>query len=284
MSGAADQGQEGAEPAGTVEPQQVQEPGGQGSETLSEYSHANPFLQNVPEADRPLLEPYVKQWDAGVTRKLQEVHSQYEPYKPFMEAEITQEDLASAWNLYRLLEENPNYLYQLLDDERKKGTWGEQGPGQPGAEEVPAGDDPFQGLHPKVAEMLQQQQAALEAVGTWVLEQQGQTQAQQQDKELDDYLTLLRTEFGDFDEKYVIAQMGIGVDPVEAVQQWNQILRDAITRRDQAGQGPGASAPPVLHGGGGFPGGDTDPVSASSKDVRAFTERLLQQANKTKSG
>lgn len=41
------------------------------------------YLEGLPTSIVPMVEKAFKQWDADTSRKFQEVHSQYEPLKPY---------------------------------------------------------------------------------------------------------------------------------------------------------------------------------------------------------
>src|SRR5688572_12290732 len=41
----------------------------------------NPFIQNIPESDRAIVAKYVNDWDAGVTKHIEKIRGEYEPYK-----------------------------------------------------------------------------------------------------------------------------------------------------------------------------------------------------------
>lgn len=277
MSG-EDEGGQGSQ--GTAPP----DSGDQGSqqvavEPVDDNSLASGFLQRVPEEHRTLLEPYVKQWDAGVTRRFQQLQSQVDPFKDILSEGVDAEQVKNAWNLYQLLDTNPQYLYQLLKTELETGDQGQQQVPPQGAE-----GDPFQGLPPEVRQQFEQQAKLLEALANHVLSEKEMTEIQQQDAELDAFMGQLHTEydnpvFGKFDDDYVMAKMARGMDADVAIKEYFAAVQQVVTARDQAGNGPGAQAPPILSGGGAPLMGGTDVKKASSKDVVSLTANLLRQAN-----
>lgn len=274
MSGEGEGGVQGSVEPSTDLPADPQ-PQGQGAGQQSEpsYSPASDFLQRVSEEHRPIVEPYVKQWDAGVTRRFQELHSRYSPFEPFLEAEIDPQDMATAWQLYDMMNTDPQYVLTMLQN-----AVGEQEQGPAGT--PPGGDeDPWAGLPPALKQQWDRQSQALEAMAQMLLQSQTQTIEQQEDAKLDEYLGLLHTEFGDFDEEYVITKIGQGMDADKAVEAWNQTVQAYVEKRDRAGQGAGSTAPPVLSGGGGIPLGKFDPKKASAAETRDFAANLLAQAN-----
>ena len=60
------------------------------------------FLKSVPEEQRGALEPFVKQWDAGVTRRFQELQSQYAPYRSLLDSGVDPTDVQNALQIYTL--------------------------------------------------------------------------------------------------------------------------------------------------------------------------------------
>ena len=168
------QGPQGTDGTEAVEegqgPPQAPEPsGGEGGDSLG-----NAFLERVPPEDRPIVEPYVKQWDAGVTRRFQALHSTYDPYREFVESQVDPTQMQNALQLYELLDTNPQQLYLLLQQEAQANGWGQQ-QGQPGSQIEGQQNDAFQGLPPQVVEQittqqqqLERQQQALEAVAGWI--------------------------------------------------------------------------------------------------------------------
>ena len=78
---------------------------GQGEASLS-----SDFLANVPESDRAVVSRYIKDWDSGVTKKFQEIHGQYEPYKQLGDVD----KLRQAVEVYDLLDNSPEIIYETL--------------------------------------------------------------------------------------------------------------------------------------------------------------------------
>lgn len=242
---------------------------GQGSDD-SDYSLASGFLNNVPEDQRSIVEPYVKKWDAGVTRRFQELHSSYAPYKQFMDQGVDASEIESAMQVYQLLDTNPQYLYQLLKTELD----GEQG--QPSSEQLDDNDDD---IPVAVQQQLEKQQQMLEALAAHLLGQEQQSTAAQQDAELDDYLGLLTDEFGDYDEDFVLTKMARGMSGEDAVKAYFKLIDKQLEARDKSGQGSGSTAPPILSGGG-VAGSSSKTVSnASDKEVRELVANMLKNSS-----
>lgn len=235
------------------------------------------FLEGLTPEQRKLVEPAVKQWDAGVTRRFQELQTQYAPFRPLLESGVEIADVQNALQIYTLLDQNPQYLYQLLKTELEgaggEGAPGVQGQGEPGDEEYE--------LPPQVQQQIDQLQAVVEALAQQTLQSRNEQTVQQEDAELSEYLDLLKTEKGDFDETYVLARMARGESGADAVDAWNRVLQE---RLNGAGQGngappvPGSELPPILSGGGTVPVTSENIGTAKDKDVQSLVANILQQA------
>lgn len=246
-----------------------------------ENFNSETFLQSIEdEALRSQLEPHVKRWDAGVTRRFQDLHSRYRPYEDLGEVEQLQE----AQQLYQLLNESPERVYQALAEtfganNTQQGVPGPQGQfpqGQQGQQQVPGADgltqQQYAQLPPDIQKQIEQQSQIVSTLAEHYLQQEKSQEQAQEDAELDSYLDNLKTELGDFDEEYVLLKMSQGTDGAKAVKQWNRMIENQTAKR--AGQ----NAPQVISGGGQV-GQETFNVGeASSQDVKKLVAGLIQQA------
>lgn len=240
---------------------------------LPDGSLGGDFLQRVPEEHREILKPYVGQWDAGVTRRFQSIHSEYEPYKQFKENGISADVLQQGVTLVDLLNNNPNYLFQLLKQE----LGDEQGSGEPPQS---GQNEELQGLPPELLDRFNNNENALKGLVDYLVNQEQAQKEAAEDQALADLLTSLHTEYGNFDDGFVVGRIAQGMTPDDAIKEWNSVLQAALSDQDKSGNGPGASAPPVLRGGGrSLPLGGTDVKKASNKDVTDLVTNVLQQAN-----
>lgn len=238
---------------------------------------ANGFLDKVDPAHRSIVEPYVKQWDAGVTRRFQDLHGQLAPYQELGDPEM----LASAARLYEMIDTNPQQVYDLLAEalgQQQGGGAPEQQTGQPGEPQVPGqeGQQPqaAPGLPPEVQQQLDTLQQVVEAVAQKTLDAEGQQQQAQEDQQLEDYFGLLKEEFGEFDDDFVAAKMLGGMDGEQAVQAYKSAIQGQVNQRSQAPQ-----MQPILSGGGTVPQDQQSVAKASSKDIKGLIANVLAQAN-----
>lgn len=233
------------------------------------------FLSGIEdEEQRALLEPYVKKWDAGVTRRFQELHGQYEPYKELGDIE----ELRAAAELYRVLDENPQQVYEALKqalgvDTAPQGQPGQnQQTAQSAAQQNGMTDQQFAQLPPQVQQQLEQQQQILTTLAESYLNDQRTRQEQEEDAALDEYLQNLHTEFGDFDEDYVLSKMLNGMDGSKAVKAYHKAVGKASASAAKAGQ------PTVLSGGGSVASETVNVSQLTPNQIKELTAGLMAQA------
>lgn len=256
------QGQEtgtGEEPSGS-------ESEGQGTS----YSLADDFLKDIPETERAIVGKYVKDWDAGVTKKFQEIHSQYEPYKNLGDVEVLQE----AMTVRNLLDQSPEVVYSVLKDMFGKDQ-ADQIMDQQQQEQEEEPDEWMQKFSP-YQEQIERQGKMLESIAQILLNTQQQAQVNQENQELDSYLGNLRSKYWDFDEgteKTILSLMAAGLTGDQAVEQIKQIAQQQMQQSQQATAG----LPPVLSGGG-TPPPDHDVTKLSNKDTKSLVESVVKAA------
>lgn len=284
-AGASPSGQQatqGFESNGQGQPQGQPQGQGQGQPQVSDL--ASGFLGRVDPAHRAIVEPYVKQWDAGVTRRFQDLHSQLRPYEEIGADPV---QLQAAYRLYQMVDQDPQQVLQILQEAvGADGGAGvqQQGPLPQGQPQLGQGQAPGQlpqqqpgqapgALPPEVQQQFDMMQQMLEALGNKVLEGDQQSAQAQEDSELDDYIGLLKQEFGEFDERYVLSQMMAGMDGEQAVQAFQQLVQGQVNQRSAP------PVPPILGGGGAIPQEQQSIAKAGRGDVKNLVANILAQAN-----
>lgn len=223
------------------------------------------YLEKIPEGFRPIVEPVFKDWDAGVTRKFQEVHQQYDPWKPVIESGFDPNVAQQSLQLVQALEQQPESV--LLALAQAYGVELAKPEVAPPVTPDPTGDEDE--LDPR----LKQHEEMLQTMGQYLVQQQQQAQQAEEDRRLQETLSTLKTQHGDFNERYVLALMAQGASPEQAVQQFKADLQQFTA--DQK-----ASAAPVVVGpGGGVPANTVDPSQLGDKDTKNLVVQLLAQAN-----
>ena len=77
------------------------------------------ILDVLPESLHSLVIPKLKEWDAGVTKKFQEIHAQYEPlkaYQKFVDNEIDPEYMEQAVIFADQLQRDPKKVVSQINE------------------------------------------------------------------------------------------------------------------------------------------------------------------------
>jgi hypothetical protein len=247
----------------------------QGPADVSGYSEfVQGLLKDTPDEHRTILEPYIKKWDAGVSRRFSELQGQLKPYKEFGELEQVEQ----AMQFYRMLEDDneARKIYESLNEYFNPQKPGGTTPGANG--QVPLGDpgeeQEFQELPPAIMQQLQRQEQILQALAQNYLSQQQESQQAEEDRLLEQTLSQLKAEFGEFDEDYVLAKMYNGADPADAVKAYQAMMQQQLAAYQQKQR-----TPPTLGGGGTVPQESQNLANVPSKDLKNFVAGLLEQSN-----
>lgn len=246
--------------AGVTQEPDTQETGGEAKAPYASY------LEGLPETVVPLVEPIFKKWDSDTGKKFQEVHSQYEPLKPwqdFAQNGVSPEDALRGLVLLQKLQENPQEVYNQLGQAFGFGV--EQGQQQ----EL---DDEFQGPSLESDPKFQQMEHMTRTMAEYLVQQEQQQRAFAADQAVDQELSALKQKHGDFDEGFVVTQMLQGKTGEQAVQMFNQVVENAMKQRQRP------VAPTVMNSGGGVPSSPVDIGKASSKEVKNLVQQYLAQA------
>lgn len=231
-------------------------------------SLVNPFLSKIPEADRNVVAPYIKDWDAGVTRRFQEIHQQYAPFKG-MDAEEVQQ--AIAFRDY--VNQNEEAVFQVLA-ERLGYEVGGNGPQQyQGGDEFenPWAED---GIPDEFARQFMELQQVNQALAQRVMGIDDERIEQQEDAELDSLLDSMHKQHGSFNDQYVLLQLSEGLTPEQAIASWHQMIQGEIDSRSS-----GKTPVPILGGNGTVPMGGVDPRKMKTEDLQAHIANVLSGLN-----
>ncbi len=190
------------------------------------------YLKDVPEDFRQYVTPAFEAWDKGVVpkNKLQELETQYTPYKDFVEAEIDAEELGSAYNLYQALQENPEEVIR-----KAISTFGLESVLN-AASNPPDDDDDDDDASYDITKnpafvAMQEKLGKFEEKET---ERERLAREAQEESEFDSYMGELAEKYketGPFDVNYVTALIAQDVDGDEAVKQYYQMVNQAVAAR-----------------------------------------------------
>jgi hypothetical protein len=229
------------------------------------------LLGVVPSQLHSQVTPHLQKWDQNFQTKINEVHSQYEPWKQFIDNGVAPDDVQYSLGLLQALSENPQEVIKALNEWAglENGTNPEQQgqfnqSQQPGQEE----DDPILS-HPKVQEM----QKGLETLAQIILSQRESEQQSAADKELETDLAALKEAHGDFDEELVLALAMQGERFDYAA------LESAVKRVVESTKPPARQPGPPVLGNGAAPPADI-PKPQNDAERRNLVAQMLAQAQR----
>jgi hypothetical protein len=211
----------------------------------------NNLLGKLPAGLHGLITPELKQWDQNYNNGIQKVHSQYAPWKPFIDQQVAPEDVNNSLLIYNALNENPQALIQQLIDYYKYEIPQQSGQGQVDPQQEIEEEIPYDiTQHPEFQRMAQ----LVELLGQNTLTQHEQILQQQADEQVEQEFAAAREQHGDFDEAWVAQFMYLRQpedrkDINAAIEAYRQFEQGIIARH----QNPGAKAPVMMGGGGGLP-------------------------------
>lgn len=267
-------------------PQEAAEP--DGTETQSEETHQGeelPFfgetkysefmeglLKDAAPEHKEIIAPYLTKFNSGVQRRFQDQANKYKHYESLGWDEETTQQMAEV---YRVLNDEPETLYEILKAEFEENVQE--------AQKVVEGEgtDPdFQGqLPPEVMQQLTQQQQVLEALAQYVIDDHTSKTTAVEDSEFESYMGLLKDEYGDFDEEYVVAMVANGQDGEAAVKKWQSMAQEILNKAASSVEG---LPPAMLSSAGGGAVAQQEPQklgSYSSKDIKQLITNVLTQSN-----
>ena len=260
----------------TEQPQVVeqQQPTNDGNPAWSE------IYEVLPESLHTVVRPVLDKWEQGTQTKFNqyaEEAKRYDPYKDFVEKQISPEQIRNAMAVAQMIDADPRafmsqlqaYLGETPAPQQQQTQQQPQKQGEDGDfsfDEVPfdiAND-------PRFKQIAEQQQVMANYLASQLEEQQ----KAQQDAELDRTLSSLKQTYGDYDENYVLGLMLNGKSPEDAVKSYKEI-ENRIRNAPRAD----ANVPNIVTPGGGMPQENFDPASLSAADRKKLVMDMLQQAN-----
>ncbi|MBA2350105.1 MAG: hypothetical protein H0V81_17660 [Solirubrobacterales bacterium] len=237
-------------------------------------SLASPFLNKIPPQDRAVVARYIKEWDAGVTKKFQEYSGKLKPYESLgVPVEEIQKYVAFGNNfrtnpegmfkvMWQALQEQYGddfdaNLARILELEEMMNEYEDDGYEQ--EQEVPDESQIFQ----------QNVASELEEMRAW-REERDQAELQAEEKQqLDSVFKTMHTKHGDFDEAWILTRLAEHGNPDQAFKEWNQM----IGKHSQNGNR--RQAPKVMGGQGGIPSGQIDTKSLRGKERKSVVAEML---------
>lgn len=260
--------------AGLGNPEPTDNSGGQESQAESTNPAWQPLLDKLPSEFVPLVTPQLKEWDTKFQEQLQQVHSQYEPYKPFLEQQVPAEQLEQAYNLFNLINTNPELVFQQMQEFYGFGGQGQEDPNNPGQQ---AGEQEFDFnspdvdimQHPKVRELFENQQA----LAQHFVSQQEQERIAQAEQQIEAELTEVKAKYPNVDELLIFeVATGGRMTLSQAAEQINAQMEAMLAQSRQP-------APRVFSAVGGLPAAQQpDPRKLNSTGTQDLVAQILAQS------
>ena len=230
------------------------------------------FLNGIEEADRPIVEKYLKNWNGEVTKRFQGIHQQYAPYKNIG---MDPETLANAAYLYSQLDANPVEMYKKIHRALKESDMWED----PEEEQQPVGGNQaplpeYEGIPSEFLNEFKQTRAELAQLREMTQGFVSQQQEAQENQMLDSVLDQMHTHFGDFDDEWILTRLARGKSPDEAFQEYSKFVEGISGNNRQR-----KPAPNVFSGSGGIPAGQVDRTKMNTPQGRKdFIAAALEAA------
>lgn len=261
------------------------------------------ILDVLPESLHSIVLPELKKWDAGVTRKFQDIHASYEdlkPYKKLAEHGIDIDYAEQAIILADQLQRDPKAVVERVNESWKLGFLppgstpaSTQDLSGEGSEEFDfdLDDDDDLMKNPKFKAMydaLQQLQGDFQSEKQ---KEEEEAELTQFESYLDELENNAKSENLPFNRLFVTALMHSGIDGEDAVKQYHQVLAggtqvDTTETSEQAPNTETSEQAPVVMGGegtggSGSPDGSVDFGGMNKDAINKTVEQILAQANES---
>lgn len=234
-----------------------------------------PYLEKFPTSLHPIAREVFREWDGNVTKRLQSVHSEYEPYKQFVE-NYEPDALQQAITIAEALDTDPKGFYTALAEAYGFST-PEQGQQIAESLQQQEPDDGYDQYDPVQQRLAQQEELLRTMAEAMLAERNAAEQAQQEayeDQVYEQTMAALEEQYGQFDVDYVNALLAQGYEPEQAIAQWQQ----SVDQYAQQRLAPIQNAPVVMGAGGGTPSIQRDTANLSSQETKQLVEQMLRQA------
>jgi hypothetical protein len=234
----------------------------------------NELLSELPSSLHNVVTPHLQKWDKNYQEGIGKVHSEYEPWKPFIDNGFTPDQVNYGLQLLDTIQNDPQRVYEALaqhlgvsTQEAQQIVEGQEG--QQGLEEQGQNQPIDIATHPQ----FQQMSEMVNTMAQLLVQQNSQNEEIEADEAFDAELKAAHDKHGDFDERYVIMQMlaneeqGMTLD--QAVQSYKEFVNGILSGARKPG-------PTILSPGGQTPSGQTPPSQLEGKDRRAMVAAMLQ--------
>lgn len=232
----------------------------------------NDLLNEVPQEFHHKVTPVLQNWDRGVQDRFQKVHSEYEPWQAVIKSGTDPETTQFALNLLNSVNNNPEMVYNALKDYYKFDQQSTQFNGSQNGQgqQEPQVVDPYQQQFQQYDQRFQELQRQNQIMANVLWEQQTKEQNIQADRQLDKELSSLKSKYGNYDERYVLAMMQNGMSSEDAVRQYHSFAENVAKTH--------TPRPLIMGGGGSVPGQSVDVKKLSDAGTKDIVVQMLAAA------
>lgn len=229
----------------------------------------NDLLEAVPTAFHEKVTPYLQQWDKNYQEGIGKVHSQYEPYKPFIDEGYTPDQIQYGLQVLDMINNEPEKVYaafqQYFEQQQTAETPVAKTEASQEQGQIAEPIDITQ--HPKFQEL----ESTLTALAQYQVQQLQQQEEAKADSELEQEITSAKEKHGEFNEQWVlekrIANPDLTMD--QAVTAYKEFVKEILAQNNRPG-------PKVMGSGGQTPSQSTPVSELNDKDRRAVIVGMLK--------
>lgn len=241
---------------------------GENLDDLSIESASSPFLKNIPDQDKAIVQKYIKDWDSQVTKRFQGIHDEYKPYKDLGDIESIQRNM----EIVQLLQADPKLFYTNLAKFIDQIEGNDEVEIDDTEEVEPVVPKQVEKTDPRDSELADLRNQVQQLTGAFTNDIQSRND-QRELAQLDRTLENLHTKHGDFDDDWVLVQVSRGVPIENAIKSWNDMLGQRVDSFRKA------TPPRIMPGAGNTAGSQVDPSRLDKKTKINYIQSALEAAN-----
>jgi len=265
-------------------PEDIEETGSASENQSGGFNPAwNDFLNVIPPQFHDQVIPELQKWDNGVQERFNNIHSQYESFKPFIDQNISPDHINTALGLVNAIETNPSEVVQALQTyynltpQQAQQVQQMQQTQQIQSNNQIDFNNVIDDLDPRIKAQFESLKKQSDTMAQIILNQRQQEMQAKEDAALSNELNTLHAKYKndkgfDFDEQLVLGLAHGGGKTLENAVQEYYTKAEAIAR-----QYASPPAPTVLGSGGAIPSSKVSTRNMSENDLNKFVTSYLNQ-------
>lgn len=236
----------------------------------------NELLGAVPQGLHNLMIPHLQKWDQGVQQRFAQVHSQYEPYKRFLDQKLDPGILDQSYQVYQALERDPQRFIEAVMEHY--GLEVEQGLDDEVEDVEDEGELPFDlNSDPNFDRV----RSMTEMMAQALIQERQQKEEQEINAQIDSDLQTIKEKFPYLPEDMILQVLysaaGMNDGPAD-MEQVTGMLEKYTEQIISQHRNPSAGAPVILGAGGGTPSTATPVSGLKPQDRRSLIVQQLRAA------